>query len=255
MDPNCGVVLSKQWAFFFIYREVRELILCVKTLMACLEERFSESNGEEIESRGNAAALTLVTFAKDPLIDLLYLHAFGELTDIADRFPLQPCSSEEFTEIDALKHELWTRLSDFQEFLEETIDDMAAEAFGFCASLIFQCAREVDAIDVDEIIEYGVDVWPVYASQVIEAWTTRELTQGDCDAAVAIYARNKWIYEQVMAGVKYSDIIRGLKASASENKWRLISTTPGLKAAAMRHAERHDLPKPPLRPPGRPSGS
>lgn len=63
----------------------------------------------------------------------------------------------------------------------------------------------------------------------------------------------QWIYEQVMAGVKYDKIKKALKEKPT--KWPPYTTRQGLKAAAMKYALEHELPLPRPRPPGRPRGS
>jgi hypothetical protein len=82
----------------------------------------------------------------------------------------------------------------------------------------------------------------------------RKPSEGETEQewAVATQARNQWIYEQVMAGVKYTRIISDLKAMPA--KWQRISSIPGIKAVARRYAKQHSLPLPKPRQPGRPAG-
>jgi hypothetical protein len=60
-------------------------------------------------------------------------------------------------------------------------------------------------------------------------------------------ARDKWIYRQSVAGVPYCVIIAELKANTKG--WRAITSGQGVHSAALRHAERHGLPRPAVRPP------
>lgn len=62
-------------------------------------------------------------------------------------------------------------------------------------------------------------------------------------------AGNRWIYEQVMQGETYPDIIAELKGKPI--KWPAIDTPSGIRLAAFRFAERHQLPEPPKRQQGR----
>jgi len=63
--------------------------------------------------------------------------------------------------------------------------------------------------------------------------------------------RDCWIYNQVMAGVKYAQIISELKSKPI--RWSRIGSKMGIKKAAEKYAEDNNLPKPKPRPPGRPS--
>jgi hypothetical protein len=58
-------------------------------------------------------------------------------------------------------------------------------------------------------------------------------------------ARDKWIYRQCVAGIPYSAIIAELKVNTKG--WRLIVSGQGIHSAALRHAERHCLPRPAVR--------
>ena len=66
-------------------------------------------------------------------------------------------------------------------------------------------------------------------------------------------ARNRWVYEQVMANVKYPTIINNLKSQPVT--WQRISTVQGIKGVARRYAKVHNLPEPDARLPGRPTGT
>lgn len=70
--------------------------------------------------------------------------------------------------------------------------------------------------------------------------------------AEATEARNRWIYQQVMAGVKYPAIIRDLESKPI--KWQRVSTSQGIKSIARKYADSHGLPRPIVRAPGRPGG-
>jgi hypothetical protein len=63
----------------------------------------------------------------------------------------------------------------------------------------------------------------------------------------ATAARDKWIYARCVAGVPYSTIIAELMVNTQG--WRPIVSGQGVHSAALRHAERHDQPKPAVRPP------
>jgi hypothetical protein len=63
------------------------------------------------------------------------------------------------------------------------------------------------------------------------------------------FQRNARIYEQCMQGVPFQAIISGLKRQPQ--KWGLIDSRQGIKAAAVRFAKRLGLPHPPSRKPGR----
>lgn len=75
----------------------------------------------------------------------------------------------------------------------------------------------------------------------------------ESDLTVALDDRNRWLYEQAMAGVVWPEIIKRLKAKPS--RWPRISSVPGVKDAVYAYARSHGLPEPPPRSPGRPKGS
>ena len=64
--------------------------------------------------------------------------------------------------------------------------------------------------------------------------------------------RDKWIYGECMKGTPYQTIAIRLKKKPK--KWPPVGSVNGIKAAAIRYAERHSLPKPPARQAGRPPG-
>lgn len=66
-------------------------------------------------------------------------------------------------------------------------------------------------------------------------------------------ARDEWIYQQCMAGTVYSHIIDKLTENAVG--WEPITTPNGVKRAAIGHADKHGLPPPLPRSPGRPKKS
>jgi len=65
--------------------------------------------------------------------------------------------------------------------------------------------------------------------------------------------RDEYIYNQVMEGIKYKDIIDGLRDNPEG--WRPINSIAGVKKAAQRHAENNSLPPPQPRSGGRPKNS
>lgn len=65
--------------------------------------------------------------------------------------------------------------------------------------------------------------------------------------------RNHWIYSQCCAGTPYDQIIHELRRQPES--WPRLESIPGVKAAAERYAQRHGLPSPPTRQPGRPRKS
>lgn len=68
----------------------------------------------------------------------------------------------------------------------------------------------------------------------------------------ATEARGKWIYDEVMKSATYGTIV--LRLRKRPEKWDLIESPNGIKAAAKRYAERNGLPLPPPRQAGRPPG-
>jgi hypothetical protein len=69
-----------------------------------------------------------------------------------------------------------------------------------------------------------------------------------------VQARNKWIYDQVMRGTGYKNIIAELRRrSATKGGWQAISSIAGVKKAAVAYAERMKLDVPPKRRAGRPT--
>ncbi len=70
-------------------------------------------------------------------------------------------------------------------------------------------------------------------------------------AATANDARDKWLYDQCLALVKYGTIIRQL---SNKTEWEPIGSVKGIKNAANRYANSHLLPLIPPRQHGRPSG-
>lgn len=64
----------------------------------------------------------------------------------------------------------------------------------------------------------------------------------------ATEARDKYIYEECCRGTTYKAIIARIKTTPD---WEKILGHTGIKAAAVRYAERHKLPKPPSRKSGR----
>ena len=79
------------------------------------------------------------------------------------------------------------------------------------------------------------------------------LSESDQEWADGIAERDTWIYEQVVAGVKYRTILRELRTKPP--KWGPPSTIPGIKKIAKQYAIRNGLPLPEPRLPGRPRGS
>jgi hypothetical protein len=73
----------------------------------------------------------------------------------------------------------------------------------------------------------------------------------DSPDASANDARDKWIFDQCVAGERYSRIISHLAKNHPD--WQPIEGTNGIKAAANRYAERHGLRPIPKRQHGRPS--
>ena len=64
-------------------------------------------------------------------------------------------------------------------------------------------------------------------------------------------ARDRWIYEQVMTGVKYEQIIIELRSKPV--KWQRIGSKQGIRLNADRYAKKFSRPAPMLRRPGRPT--
>ncbi len=54
--------------------------------------------------------------------------------------------------------------------------------------------------------------------------------------------RDRWLYEQCVAGVPYPRIVAALKANAHGGK--PIASKQGVYGAALRYAERHGVPRP-----------
>jgi len=75
-----------------------------------------------------------------------------------------------------------------------------------------------------------------------------EDSKGSTTATTANDERDKWLYEQCCKLVKYETIISRL---SKKTKWEPIDTPQGIKDAANRYADRHNLPSIPFRQPGR----
>jgi len=131
--------------------------------------------------------------------------------------------------------------------LEDYCDRQAVAAFGLWGWHWFKTAT-TGGFSLDSI---GTRVPSVGAKDVIRTMDAPEQTESEQEWKAAIEARDRWIYEQIMANIKFPEIIRELKTKPA--KWQRISSVPGIKKAANRYAERHELPIPPQRRGGRPS--
>jgi hypothetical protein len=60
-------------------------------------------------------------------------------------------------------------------------------------------------------------------------------------------ARDKWLYQQCCNGVPYKEIQSRLEEEGRRKGWRKIGSVQGIRAAALKYAERHQLPAPPSR--------
>lgn len=76
---------------------------------------------------------------------------------------------------------------------------------------------------------------------------------GRVNALSANDHRDKWLYEQCCARVIYKTIKSELRRRAESDGWDPIESIPGIKRAAERYAESHNLPPIPKRQRGRPS--
>lgn len=76
-----------------------------------------------------------------------------------------------------------------------------------------------------------------------------KLQQPGSDSDNTNDVRDKWIYEQCVAGTPYKNIILSINKVP---EWSEIESTNGIKGAANRYALRHGLPPIPVRTPGRP---
>jgi hypothetical protein len=66
--------------------------------------------------------------------------------------------------------------------------------------------------------------------------------------------RDEWIYEQCNSLIRYERIVQKLRKLATERDWERISSIQGIKFAANRYADRHQLPRIPPRQQGRKPG-
>ena len=135
------------------------------------------------------------------------------------------------------------------EALNEFCQQWATSVFGVWGAYWFDVAAN-SRFPLDH-----TDYWPrieLPPAEVLSLMTKPEDDETGQEWADAAEARNQWIYEQVMAGVKYNQIIAGLKGRPT--KWQRISSIPGIKAVAAKYAKQHGLPEPKPRPPGRPPG-
>ncbi len=135
----------------------------------------------------------------------------------------------------------------FSQELDEYLYRKAIAVFGVWGAHWFRFSAENLPVDLllSESLPHNVPTPELF--RLLN--TTGEETNLDR----AIEARSQWIYEQVMAGVKYPDIIAELRKKPVA--WGLISTVPGIKGAACAYAKRHVLPMPERRRPGRPPGT
>jgi hypothetical protein len=60
-------------------------------------------------------------------------------------------------------------------------------------------------------------------------------------------SRDKWIYEQCLAGTAYDRIVTKLKTLAVKRKWKIVSTKQRIQQIGNEYAERNGMEKPPPR--------
>jgi hypothetical protein len=70
----------------------------------------------------------------------------------------------------------------------------------------------------------------------------RRPTKGKRDSKLE--ARDQWIYRLCCRGLAHKKIIGQLSVRCPKEGWDMIDSIQGVRVAAIRYAERHDLPKP-----------
>jgi hypothetical protein len=70
----------------------------------------------------------------------------------------------------------------------------------------------------------------------------RRPTKGKRDSKLD--ARDQWIYRLCCQGLSHKKIIGQLSVRCLKEGWDKIDSIQGIRAAAIRYAERNDLPKP-----------
>jgi len=70
----------------------------------------------------------------------------------------------------------------------------------------------------------------------------QRLTKGKRDSKLE--SRDQWIYGLCCRGLSHKKIIGQLNVRCPKEGWDRINSVQGVRAAAIRYAERHDLPKP-----------
>lgn len=136
----------------------------------------------------------------------------------------------------------------FSQILNEYLDASAVGVFGIWGAHWFGLAAENLPTDLVLGASPSRDVPTTELFKRLNSPETDET-----DSTEAIEARNRWVYEQVMAGVKYDDIIASLREKP--RNWQRITTVPGIKGRARAYARTNRLPLPPPRKPGRPRGT
>ena len=258
--------IPKQDAFLIVCRQVKEVIDCAERLCGqiaaaagwflddCRDDKnpeLSDVNVAYLFDFGDVipAFARLAYVLRNPLFPALQLDALELVSDaLKDIGNCLPRFGKWWGADDSLAEAQDFLLIGIQE-LQEFCDVQAVAAFGQWGAHWFWVAAEhgpKDAVFGPQA-ESNVEIDAVVTALRKpggEAEDTGEWEE-------AIRARNKWIYEQVMAGVKYPVIIERLKAKPT--KWQRIGTIQGIRSAARTYAIRNNLPKPPRRRRGRPT--
>ena len=105
--------------------------------------------------------------------------------------------------------------------------------------------------DISRVKKYTIKYLRRWIRWLENQPTVRIEANVQLDAATE--ARDKWIYDQCKKGTVFSTIINRL--SKRPKSWGRIGSVQGIKDAAKRYANRHNLPLPPRRKRGRPSNT
>jgi hypothetical protein len=134
--------------------------------------------------------------------------------------------------------------------LERWLERMAVAVFGHWGMHWWKAALDAAPAKVFSGVEH-CDM--LDADALVSMLLTPELTEREQEWERVLQEAHRWVYEQVMAGVKYGNIVQELKAKPT--RWPRYSSIPGIKGVARKYAKDHGPPVPELRKPGRPPGS
>lgn len=258
-------LLSKHQAFLHLFSACAGLLDSISSLCDAISDAsFIEAHVSKDETyvihdwqETSEALEQLQSALQNPLIQELGEEVIKKVADAAVQvktgLPLEykgEAESGTFLGMYALYH--------IQPELEERLYNMAVETFGHWGAFWFNVAvtnpdlRSREQLACMSFLEADPSPSDLTSDEIIHAWRSSPVTESEELHGRAIDERNRWIYDQVMAGVKFPAIIKDLEKKPFG--WTRISSVPGIKSAAEKFAERHNLPRPKKRSPGRPAG-